>query len=94
MKVFEYQTNFVHQKLFLIDDWICLGSTNLNHRSFLHDLEIDVVISHPGNKLFLESQFLGDQAMSMPFNTQLWRAFPLWKKLLYKLISYYFSYFA
>ena len=28
----------------MIDDWVTLGSSNLNHRSFLHDLEVDVVV--------------------------------------------------
>ena len=35
----------------MIDDWITVGSSNLNHRSFLHDLELDVVLTSPDSKL-------------------------------------------
>jgi cardiolipin synthase len=93
VKVYEYEPGFVHQKLYLIDDWICLGSTNLNHRSFLHDLELDVVITHEENKKCLENMFLDHQSQSIAFPTALWATFPWWKKLLYN-ISWYFSYWA
>lgn len=93
VKVYEYTPGFVHQKLYLIDDWICLGSTNLNHRSFLHDLELDVVITHDENKKSLENLFLQHQSESIAFPSQLWKTFPWWKKLAYN-ISWYFSYWA
>jgi cardiolipin synthase len=93
VKVFEYKPGFVHQKLYLIDDWICLGSTNLNHRSALHDLELDVVVTHPDNKKQLEQTFLDHESKSIAFPSELWATFPWWKKLLYN-ISWYFSYWA
>jgi cardiolipin synthase len=80
VKVFQSQRTFVHQKIYLIDDWICIGSTNLNHRSFLHDLEIDVVITHPNNKTQLETNFLLDQDSSVPFVLDQWRDIATWKK--------------
>jgi cardiolipin synthase len=42
VKIYEYQPKFLHAKTLLIDDWALIGSSNLNHRSILHDLEIDV----------------------------------------------------
>lgn len=93
VKIYEYKPGFVHQKLYLIDDWICLGSTNLNHRSFLHDLELDVVITHEENKKRLENVFLEHQNQSIAFPNELWGHFPWWKKLGYRL-SWYFSYWA
>ncbi|MBT5228843.1 MAG: cardiolipin synthase B, partial [Methylococcales bacterium] len=44
VKIFEYQLGIMHKKVMMIDDWVTLGSSNLNHRSFLHDLEVDVVV--------------------------------------------------
>jgi cardiolipin synthase len=93
VKVYEYEPGFVHEKLYLIDDWICLGSTNLNHRSFLHDLELDVTITHAENKQALEQMFLQHQEKSIAFPNELWATFPWYKKLVYN-ISWYFSYWA
>lgn len=89
VKVFEYQPRFLHQKLYLIDDWVCLGSTNLNHRSFLHDLEIDVVITHAENIKALEDCFLDDQSHSIGFQALQWRTLPLWKRVFYAFTSYF-----
>lgn len=92
-KIYEFQPRFLHQKLYLVDDWICLGSTNLNHRSFLHDLEMDVVITHPENKRALEENFLQDVRNSRPFDDRVWSTFPIWKRLFYRLFAY-FSYWS
>jgi cardiolipin synthase len=80
--VFIYQPRFSHQKLFIADDWISVGSTNLNHRSFLHDLEMDVVITHADNKERILRGFLADQALSQPFDSTSWAHLPWWKRLL------------
>lgn len=45
--VFEYQPAVLHAKTMVIDDWALIGSHNLNHRSFMHDLEIEVSFEDP-----------------------------------------------
>lgn len=45
VRIFEYQVSVLHAKTMLIDDWASVGSHNLNHRSLLHDLEIEVGIT-------------------------------------------------
>jgi len=82
VKVFVYKPRFSHQKLFIADDWMTLGSTNLNHRSFLHDLEMDVVISHEDNKKLLEQNYLRDLNASEPFDRSEWANLPIWQRLL------------
>ncbi len=42
--LFEYQKQVLHAKTLIIDDWATVGSHNLNHRSLLHDLEVEVVL--------------------------------------------------
>jgi cardiolipin synthase len=42
IKIWEYQPSVLHAKTMVIDDYALIGSQNLNHRSFLHDLEIEV----------------------------------------------------
>ena len=44
VKVFQYTETVLHAKNFIIDDFITIGSSNLNHRSLLHDLEVDLSI--------------------------------------------------
>ncbi|MBX3020938.1 MAG: hypothetical protein KF799_04620 [Bdellovibrionales bacterium] len=81
VKVYVYEPRFSHQKLFIADDWISVGSTNLNHRSFLHDLEMDVVITHEDNRQRILDGFVEDQRMSQPFDSSSWSHLPLWKRL-------------
>jgi cardiolipin synthase len=87
VKVYIHEPQFLHQKLFIADDWICIGSTNLNHRSFLHDLEMDVVLTHPENKKRLLELFASDQSKSEPLDVSDWAHLPLWKRLLSSLFA-------
>lgn len=82
VKVFIYKPRFMHQKLLIVDDWICVGSTNLNHRSFLHDLEMDVVVTHDENKKFLLDDYLNDLKMSDSFDSSDWAHLPWWQRWL------------
>lgn len=43
--VLEYPDQYIlHAKILIIDDWFCVGSSNLNYRSFHRDLEADLII--------------------------------------------------
>jgi cardiolipin synthase len=48
--VYEYLPTFYHAKVRAVDDWMIVGSSNLNHRSLLHDLEVDVSVTRPENR--------------------------------------------
>lgn len=80
VKVYIYKPRFAHQKLFIADDWVALGSTNLNHRSFLHDLEMDVVITHKENRDALVRLYQEDQKMSELFDRSEWANLPFWQR--------------
>ncbi len=47
VKIYAYQRGMLHAKVLLIDEACLVGSTNLNNRSFFHDLELDVILSKP-----------------------------------------------
>lgn len=64
VKIYEYQPSVLHAKLMLIDDNCLMGSTNLNHRSFHHDLELDIVLSKPASIQRLEECLLEDMESS------------------------------
>jgi cardiolipin synthase len=42
VSIYEYLPGILHAKAINIDDWYSIGSSNLNHRSLRHDLEVDV----------------------------------------------------
>ena len=43
--IYRYNAGVLHAKVLLVDERCVIGSTNMNHRSFYHDLELDVVLS-------------------------------------------------
>jgi len=57
VSIYEYLPAILHAKILIIDDWYCIGSSNLNFRSTLHDLEVDVKIQTKDAKNTLNKQF-------------------------------------
>ncbi|GAB1259094.1 phospholipase D-like domain-containing protein [Aurantivibrio plasticivorans] len=64
--IYEYVPAILHAKVMLIDEKCLLGSSNLNHRSMLHDVELDIVIENAQCIEKLKHQFLADQSASEP----------------------------
>jgi cardiolipin synthase len=77
--VLEYQPYFFHAKVLLIDDKAILGSSNFNHRSLLHDLELDVLIHQQTSIQELETQLLQDMQLSRAVTIE---ELPRYRKLL------------
>lgn len=64
IKIYEYKPSILHAKTIIIDDHVIVGSSNLNHRSLLHDLEVDVAVESTEAKKAVIEQFLLDIAHS------------------------------
>lgn len=60
VKIFDYQPSVQHAKVMIIDDWNVIGTSNFNHRSIFHDLEIDIVLTKEESKQLLEDDFNSD----------------------------------
>lgn len=88
VRIFEYQPNILHAKTLIIDDWLLIGSSNLNHRSLRHDLEVDVNICTPWAKNSLSQQFLLDLEQSKEIFLSDWQKRPWYQNLVGKLILY------
>jgi cardiolipin synthase len=88
VKIFEYLPSFLHAKTLILDNWMLIGSTNLNHRSLLHDLEVDVNIRDQSSKDALEAQFQKDLTTAKEMLIENWRKRPLWQRFLGRLIVY------
>lgn len=57
VQIYEYMPRVLHAKSMSIDDWAIVGSSNLNYRSLLHDIEIDVVLQTTMARQKLQHQF-------------------------------------
>lgn len=65
IRIFEYQPRFLHAKSLVIDNEASIGSSNLNRRSFLHDLEVDVRLDAPESVKMMSDQYLADLSQSV-----------------------------
>jgi cardiolipin synthase len=86
VQIFEYLPSTLHAKVMIVDDWMTVGSSNRNTRSWLHDLEVDLVITHPRSKDSLTSQFLRDLSVSQTIKTADWNKHSWWRVCLEKLV--------
>lgn len=64
MAIFEYQPAVLHAKTLINDAWVCVGTTNLNHRNFYHDHELDEAVHGSNACAALADQFQSDLAAS------------------------------
>lgn len=66
--IYEYIPTVLHAKVLILDDWYTIGSSNLNYRSFKHDLEVNVNIHTDEAKKIINTQFLYDLSQSRQLN--------------------------
>src|SRR5258708_19932967 len=88
-RIFEYQPSILHAKSFILDNWVLIGSSNLNHRSLLHDLEVDVNVKQEASRSVVEQQFLVDLGNSCEIELVSWhKQRPLHQRLMGRLVLY------
>lgn len=89
VKIYEYLPSMLHAKSLILDDWALIGSSNLNHRSLLHDLEADVTIFNDQAKKKLEQLFLKDMKESRELALDNWKALrPTHQRILGRVVLY------
>ena len=88
VRIFEYLPNILHAKTLILDNWISVGSSNLNHRSLLHDLEVDVNLQLATSKNKILKQFTHDLENSSEISLKNWHARPLYQRLIGRLALY------
>ena len=82
IRVYEYSNRVLHSKTMLVDDALLVGSTNLNFRSFFHDLEVDALVFNSKAVKQMEQKFAADLGQCTEITLQRWRNYPLILKLL------------
>lgn len=60
LPIFEYQPRILHAKTMIIDNEAFIGSFNMNHRSIMHDLEVEIILQDPESLSNMLSQWQED----------------------------------
>lgn len=85
IKIYEYQKTILHAKTMIIDDKVLIGSFNLNHRSILHDLEVEVVLDDAESLQSMLQQWQIDIADSKVISEQEVKTPGLFARLIYNI---------
>ncbi len=89
VRIFEYLPSMLHTKSLILDDWVLIGSSNLNHRSLLHDLEADIRITTPAAKENVIQYFLEDLKQTKEISLESWKGMrPARQRFLGRLVLY------
>jgi cardiolipin synthase A/B len=89
--IYEYQPTVLHAKTIIIDDWATVGSHNLNHRSLIHDLEVEAVICQKQNIDLLVKKWDEDVKNSKSVQRSDLLKIKFWQKWISRF-AYWFRY--
>jgi phosphatidylserine/phosphatidylglycerophosphate/cardiolipin synthase-like enzyme len=73
VRIFEYQPRMLHAKMILCDDWVSIGSSNLDRWSFRWNLEANQEIVDRGASDAAAALFTADFAASLELSRRYWR---------------------
>lgn len=83
IRIFEYRARMLHSKTILVDeDWLMVGSTNLDHRSFNWNLEVQAALKDSAAAAELEAAWQADLECAEEILLEEWRQRSWWEKLL------------
>jgi len=73
-QIYEYQPSMIHTKALIIDGkWSVVGSTNLDHRSFSINDEVNLASNDPGLAARLHEDFVHDLTVSKCISYSAWK---------------------
>ena len=89
-RIFEYQPTILHAKSAVIDGrWFTVGTANIDHLSFFHNLEINLFGVDLDSAEVLSQRFDRDLADSREILLEEWKQRPRWKKIREKLCYFF-----
>ncbi|MFP5506041.1 MAG: phospholipase D-like domain-containing protein [Gammaproteobacteria bacterium] len=81
VRIYEYQPRFLHAKVALIDDWVSIGSSNMDRWNLRWNLEANQEIDAPDFATEAAAQFVADFAASEEVRYATWRQRPWYERL-------------
>ncbi len=82
VRVFEYQPRFLHAKIWLCDEWVSIGSTNLDRWTQYWNLEANQEVSDKSFAAQIVSVLMDDFSCSHEIDYKQWRSRPWHQRLL------------
>ena len=72
VEIYEFRPTMLHAKILIVDDWVSVGSFNLDFRSIFYNLETSAVLSDVKNVEIIKRQFAEDLLTSTKIELQSW----------------------
>ncbi|HVZ81576.1 MAG TPA: phosphatidylserine/phosphatidylglycerophosphate/cardiolipin synthase family protein [bacterium] len=88
-RIFEYQGRVLHAKGLQIDDWVLVGSSNLDHRSLRKDLEVNVILQERHSRAEWRAQWAKDLKACREVTRKDLEARSLWARALSALFFHF-----
>ncbi len=81
VRIFEFQPRMMHAKTAVVDrSWFTIGTANIDHLSFFHNLELNLVGREEAAARQLEAQFERDLGESKEIKLEEWEQRPAWRR--------------
>jgi cardiolipin synthase len=84
--LYEWGESVLHSKIAVVDDWCTVGTHNLDYRSFLYNLEINVLIEDAVLAAELRERIERAIAASQHIDPETWRFRPLFQQWLERFL--------
>lgn len=85
VKIYERKEHVLHSKTAVIDgEWSTIGSYNMDHRSYLYDLEVNAIIYGGKFGEEMKAMFLNDLRICRKIEIEKWRDRPFTEKFIEK----------
>jgi phosphatidylserine/phosphatidylglycerophosphate/cardiolipin synthase-like enzyme len=76
VRIFEYQRRMLHAKVALCDDWVSVGSSNLDRWTLRWNLEANQEVDDPAFAVEVQAMFEADFLDSLEWHHALWQQRP------------------
>jgi cardiolipin synthase A/B len=82
IRIYEWAQSILHSKIAVVDDWCTVGTHNLDYRSWLYNLEMNVIVDDAATSEALRERIEDAMAVSVEVDAQAWRFRPLLERVL------------
>ncbi len=82
VRIFEYQPRFLHQKAVLCDNWVSIGSTNLDRWNLRWNLEANQEVADAGFARATQAMFEDDFRDAVEYRLEAWQHRPWYARVL------------
>jgi len=91
VKIFEYQPRFAHAKVVLCDDWVSIGSSNLDRWNQRWNLDANQAVLDGHFSQLVAQMFEADFSQSRQITHEVWQQRSLWQRFNERYFGIYVS---